>query len=80
MVATGLGVSLVPEMAVEQREGCRFIPLADESAYRRVGIVELKQYFRSRVHRAFLDCLDQPQQQHRAPLQSKRAQDSASLH
>jgi LysR family transcriptional regulator, hydrogen peroxide-inducible genes activator len=73
MVATGFGVSLVPEMAVEQREGCRFIPLADESAYRRVGIVELKQHFRSRVHRAFLDCLDQRQQQHRAPLQSKRA-------
>src|SRR5207249_4599591 len=54
MVAAGTGVSVVPEMAVEEREGCRFVPLADDSAYRRVGIVQLKQHFRSRVHRAFL--------------------------
>lgn len=73
MVATGLGVSVVPEMAVEQRAGCRFIPLADESAYRRVGIVELKQHFRSSVHRAFLECLAERRQQRRTPLQSKRA-------
>jgi LysR family hydrogen peroxide-inducible transcriptional activator len=57
MVAAGTGVSVVPEMAIEQREGCRFIPLADESAYRRVGIVELKRHFRSRAHRAFLEHL-----------------------
>jgi LysR family hydrogen peroxide-inducible transcriptional activator len=54
MVAAGTGVSVVPEMAVEAREGCRFVPLADEGAYRRVGILQLKQRFRSRVHRAFL--------------------------
>ena len=51
------GVSVGPQMAVEVREGCRFIPLADENAFRRVGIVQLKQHFRSRVHRAFLDHL-----------------------
>ena len=45
------GVSVGPQMAVEAREGCRFIPLADENAFRRVGIVQLKQ------HRAFLDHL-----------------------
>jgi len=61
MVAAGTGVSVVPEMAVERREGCRFIPLADESAYRRVGIAELKQHFRSRVHRAFLEFLQRRQ-------------------
>jgi LysR family hydrogen peroxide-inducible transcriptional activator len=54
MVAAGTGVSVVPEMAVEKREGCRFLPLADEGDYRRVGILQLKQHFRSRVHRAFL--------------------------
>ncbi|PYX89086.1 MAG: LysR family transcriptional regulator [Acidobacteria bacterium] len=57
MVAAGTGVSVVPEMAVEKRQGCRFLPLADEGAYRRIGIVQLKQHFRSRVHRAFLDHL-----------------------
>ncbi len=59
MVAAGTGVSLVPEMAIERREGCRFIPLADEGAYRRIGIVQLKQHFRGRIHRAFLEHLRQ---------------------
>jgi LysR family hydrogen peroxide-inducible transcriptional activator len=54
MVAAGTGVSVVPEMAVSEIEGCRFIPLKDESAYRRVGLLQLKQHFRSRVHRAFV--------------------------
>jgi LysR family hydrogen peroxide-inducible transcriptional activator len=57
MVAAGTGVSVVPEMAVEKREGCRFLPLADEGAFRRIGILQLKQHFRSRVHRAFLQHL-----------------------
>jgi len=57
MVAAGTGVSVVPEMAVEEREGCRFLPLADEGAYRRVGILQLKQHFRSRIHRAFVQHL-----------------------
>jgi hypothetical protein len=46
-------------MAIERREGCRFIPLADESAYRRIGIVQIKQHFRGRTHRAFLEHLRQ---------------------
>jgi LysR family hydrogen peroxide-inducible transcriptional activator len=54
MVAAGTGVSVVPETAVEKREGCRFLPLADDGAYRRIGILQLKQHFRSRVHRALL--------------------------
>ena len=57
MVAAGSGVSVVPEMAVEKRDGCRFLPLEDEGAFRRIGIVQLKQHFRSRVHRAFLEHL-----------------------
>jgi LysR family transcriptional regulator, hydrogen peroxide-inducible genes activator len=48
MVAAGTGVSVVPQTAVESRPGCRFIPLADEGAFRRVGIVQLKHHFRSR--------------------------------
>jgi LysR family transcriptional regulator, hydrogen peroxide-inducible genes activator len=57
MVAAGTGVSIVPEMAIEPRGGCSFIPLADESAFRRVGIVQLKHHFRSRIHSAFLQHL-----------------------
>lgn len=57
MVAAGIGVSVVPEMAVEARTNCRFIPLTDEAAYRRIGVVQMKQHFRSRIHRAFLEHL-----------------------
>jgi LysR family hydrogen peroxide-inducible transcriptional activator len=59
MVGGGTGVSVVPQMAVERRKGCRFIPIADEGAYRRVGIVQLKQHFRSRAHSTFLEHLQQ---------------------
>src|SRR5262249_21729561 len=51
------GVSVVPEMAVEPRAHCSFIPLSDEKAVRRVAVVQTKQHFRSGVHRAFLKYL-----------------------
>jgi LysR family transcriptional regulator, hydrogen peroxide-inducible genes activator len=57
MVAAGTGVSVVPEMAVERRAGCAFVPLADANAIRRVGVVQLKRHFRSRAQRAFLQHL-----------------------
>jgi LysR family hydrogen peroxide-inducible transcriptional activator len=57
MVATGVGVSLVPEMAIDHNKGCRFIPIADKGAYRRIGIVQVKRHFRSRVHQAFVEHL-----------------------
>jgi LysR family hydrogen peroxide-inducible transcriptional activator len=57
MVAAGAGVSVVPQMAVNKSGGCHFIRLADEGAYRRVGILQLKQHFRSRVQCAFLESL-----------------------
>lgn len=57
MVAANTGVSVVPQMAVEKREGCRFIPIADEGAYRRVGVVQLKQHFCSRAQQTFLQHL-----------------------
>src|SRR5439155_1335138 len=71
-------VSVVEEITnellnrIQEREGCRFVPLADDSAYRRVGIVQLKQHFRSRVHRAFLEHLRQGQEQRDVPLRFKR--------
>ena len=59
IVAANTGVSVVPHMAVEEREGCCFIPIADDGAYRRVGVVQLKQHFRSRAQQAFLRHLQQ---------------------
>jgi LysR family hydrogen peroxide-inducible transcriptional activator len=54
MVSAGLGVSMVPEMAVEKRSGCRFVPLGDERALRTVGAVTLKGRLFTRVQLAFL--------------------------
>jgi|SRR5579864_1891262 len=54
MVAAGMGVSVVPEMAIEPRAGCSFVPLIDEAAYRRVGVVQFKHHFRSRGQVAFV--------------------------
>jgi LysR family hydrogen peroxide-inducible transcriptional activator len=65
MVAANTGVSVVPRMAVEQREGCCFVPIADAGAWRRVGVVQLKQHFRSRAQRVFLEHVQQPAGQER---------------
>jgi LysR family hydrogen peroxide-inducible transcriptional activator len=61
MVATGMGVSIVPEMAVEKRPGCRFVRINDERAVRRIGVVCLKGHFQTNVQRALLQHL-QPKQ------------------
>ena len=57
MVSAGLGVSVVPQMAVEKRPGCRFVPIADEHASRTIGAVTLKGKSLSRVNQAFLSHL-----------------------
>lgn len=57
MVSAGLGVSIVPAMALEKRSGCRFVPLADERAARTIGVVTLKGRSLTRVIEAFLAAL-----------------------
>ena len=54
MVSAGLGVSIVPAMAMEKREGCRFVSLADERASRKIGAAMLKGKSVTRVCEAFL--------------------------
>lgn len=58
MVSAGMGVSLVPEMAVEQRANCCFIPIRDAQAERRVGLVQLKHHFATKAHRTFIAHLE----------------------
>lgn len=57
MVGAGLGVSIVPEMALEQRVDCTFVLIADEKASRTIGIATLKGHFLNRVQKAFLNHL-----------------------
>jgi LysR family transcriptional regulator, hydrogen peroxide-inducible genes activator len=54
MVGAGQGVSVVPEMAIEKRAGCRFIPLADERAARTIGAITLRGKSSTRLQQAFL--------------------------
>lgn len=54
MVGAGLGISIVPEMAIEQRTDCNFVVLGDDRASRTVGVVTLKGRYLSRVQRAFV--------------------------
>lgn len=57
MVAAGLGISIVPEMALEGRSDCCSVLIADERASRTIGVAALKGHFLSRVPLAFLDHL-----------------------
>lgn len=54
MVSAGLGVSIVPAMALEKRPGCRFVPLVDEHAARTIGVVKLNGRSSTRANDAFL--------------------------
>lgn len=54
MVGAGMGISIVPEMAQEQRPDCSFVVVSDDRATRTIGVATLKGRFLSRVQRAFL--------------------------
>src|SRR6202158_96396 len=54
MVGAGVGVSIVPEMSMEKKSGCRFVRVADTEASRTIGAVVLRGRSLTRLHRAFL--------------------------
>src|ERR1700676_2768791 len=54
MVGAGMGVSIVPEMAVEKHARCRFVRIADDEAARTIGAVVLRGRSLTRLHQAFL--------------------------
>ena len=57
MVSAGMGVSVVPAMAVERHQGCKFIRIKDERSQRRVGVLRLKRRPPTRAQRALLEIL-----------------------
>jgi LysR family hydrogen peroxide-inducible transcriptional activator len=57
MVGAGLGISVIPEMALEKRPDCSFVLVADERASRTIGIATLRGHFLSRVQKAFMEHL-----------------------
>ena len=54
MVAAGVGVSLVPEMAIDRNAGCRYVRLSDARATRTIVAAVLRGRSFNRVQRAFL--------------------------
>jgi LysR family hydrogen peroxide-inducible transcriptional activator len=54
MVAAGVGVSLVPEMAIDRNAGCRYVRLSDAGATRTIVAAVLHGRSFNRVQRAFL--------------------------
>src|SRR6202163_4233755 len=54
MVSTGMGVSIVPEIAIEKSPRCRYVRIADDEATRTIGAVVLRGRSLTRLHRAFL--------------------------
>jgi LysR family transcriptional regulator, hydrogen peroxide-inducible genes activator len=57
MVGAGMGVSIVPEMAIEKKSQCRYVRIADEQAVRTIGAAVLRGRSLTRAHRAFLSLL-----------------------
>jgi LysR family transcriptional regulator, hydrogen peroxide-inducible genes activator len=64
MVSEGAGVSLVPEMVVARRKGCRFIPLADSQASFQVGWAMLRDRVPSPAQRLLIRTLTTVSQRH----------------
>jgi LysR family hydrogen peroxide-inducible transcriptional activator len=57
MVGAGMGVSIVPEMAIERKSPCRYVHIADEQAARTIGTGVLRGRSLTRAHLAFLENL-----------------------
>jgi LysR family hydrogen peroxide-inducible transcriptional activator len=57
MVGAGMGVSIVPEMAIEKKSQCRYIRIADDQAVRTIGAAILRGRSLTRAHNAFLSLL-----------------------
>jgi LysR family transcriptional regulator, hydrogen peroxide-inducible genes activator len=57
LVGAGVGVSLVPAMAVDRRAKVRFVRISDPAAARTIGALTLRGRSVSRANRAFLSTL-----------------------
>jgi LysR family hydrogen peroxide-inducible transcriptional activator len=54
MVAAGVGISLVPEMAIDRNAGCRYVRLSDARATRTIVVATLRGRSLNRVQQALL--------------------------
>jgi len=54
MVGAGMGVSIVPEMAIEKSARCRYVRIGDNGAARTIGALVLRGRSLTRAHQSFL--------------------------
>src|ERR1700735_1367588 len=54
MVAAGVGVSIIPEMAIDSNTGCRYVRISDTQATRTIVAAVLRARSFNRVQQAFL--------------------------
>lgn len=58
MVSAGVGVSVVPDMAVDRSvPGCAFVPIGDDRAVRTIGVAMLRGRMLTRVQTGFVELL-----------------------
>jgi len=50
MVKAGMGISVMPEMAVDPTPGCKYIPINSERPIRTIGLVQSKQQYQTPAH------------------------------
>lgn len=55
MVAAGVGVSLVPEMAIDRGAGCAYVQISDPQASRTIAAARLRGRSFNRVQQAFME-------------------------
>jgi LysR family hydrogen peroxide-inducible transcriptional activator len=60
MVAAGVGVSLIPEMAIVHNVGCSYVRLSDAQATRTIVAAAVRGRSFNRVQRAFVSELRSP--------------------
>ena len=59
MVGAGMGVSIIPQMAVDKKAGCRYVSISDPEATRTIGVVVLRGRSLTRANLGFLSLLRQ---------------------
>lgn len=57
LVSAGVGISAIPQMAVQPVKGCKFVPLANGGATRRIGAVILNRHFQTKPEKLFVSVL-----------------------
>src|SRR5580704_5187793 len=57
LVGAGMGVSIVPKMAIEEHSRCRYVRIADDEAIRTIGALVLRGRSLSKAHAGFLRLL-----------------------